>query len=351
MLIIEVNKAEQLRAKNLSDFNEFHRMNNSDEIIEANPTLAGRKLTGYNDGLMSFVGSESGCGAICENEEESSIDQRISRTGLNYPGRSIGHRNGQMCALSPPKVSELITYDSGHYTGYLPTGYTNSLIEYDDLYVDQQQQIDEPDHTLANVSSLMNGQQLIGQQLIDQNLINQNLIHQNLINSNLIDQNLISSGLLYNKELLSEDLDLSTLIVPPPPKLDANLEEQDELLRNFQKATNELKNICQSCQSNQMTADLDYSNGFVSNSFGSGVQVARDLHSSSSSADSGYESVLLINNSQKLVDINQKLISNNLSNFADSRSENCVLANHCIIAQPPKAPPRLNKLKGKYKVL
>ena len=299
VLIIEINKAKE--------FSEFHRMNNSDEIIEANPTLAGRQLAssaasyGFNEPSMSFV---------CENAEESDNPR------ADYYARSIIEHRQQatgidLAALSPPKVSELIMYDNGDYPCYQP-GYTNSLIEYDDLYVDQHDGSSDRQN-----DSLSNGQ----------------------IEQTLVGQSLIDANLFYNKELLSDDLDLSTLIVPPPPKLDSNLEEQDELLRNFQKATDELKNICQSCQNGNAVPDLDYTN-----CFGSNGQVARDLHSSSSSADSGYESVLLINNSAKLVNINQKLISSNLSSF--TRPDQYVLGNHCTISQPPKAPPRFNKLKG-----
>ena len=347
LLIIEINKAEQMRAaKGLGgEFNEFHRMNNSDEIIEANPTLAGRKLAGdqanYDETdelMMHFLrGSPV--------ESDSSVGQRFGHKygDSEYKARSVGHRPrgpGEMLDrhwvnLSQPKVSELIPYDTVDYSAY-QGNYTNSerlssLIEYDDLYVvDQQQQpIDQSADRLANGSDLMNGQ----------------------IGSNMIGANLIGSNLPYNdKEFLNDDLDLSTLIVPPPPKLDSNLAEQDELLRNFQKATNELKTICQSCQGTgeqvAPSSDFDYPNCFNST-----TQVTRDLHSSSSSADSGYESVLLINNSQKLVDINQKLVSSSLNGFpADSRTDNYVLVNNCTIGQP-KAPPRLNKLKGNLKLL
>lgn len=339
MLIIEINKAEQAK----SEFNEFHRMNNSDEIIEANPTLAGRQLANHlGNHLSSHHHNMNNCGFSNElmmnfvygngEESDSSAGQRSGYP--NYAPRSMDNRRqttaGEiLTGLSPPKVGDLIPYDNADYAGY---HYTNSLIEYDDLYV-----VDQPADEPLN-------QRLTGEQLMDGQLMDGQLINNQLMNGQQsIDPALIGQSLLYNKQLLSEDLDLSTLIVPPPPKLDSNLEEQDELLRNFQKATDELKNICQSCQNgNAVAADADYG-------FGSNVQVVRDLHSSSS-ADSGYESVLLINNSQKLVDINQKLISSSLSGFADSRpANNYVLANHCTVGrdfQPPKAPPRFNKLKG-----
>lgn len=371
MLIIEINKAEQLRNQKLAEFNEFNRMNNTDEIIESNHSITLNDKNKYelnyrfneeDELMLNYVCCENG--SLEESEDSNSISQQTNSHNLYiqknyekiYKNSRLDEQQKQMTDIDLtvlPKEFISSSYLSDASDGYNHTHVnqidnqiinnysnhtiSNSLIEYDDLYIDQEQKT-------------------IDQSIAEQNPMDSHLlIRHNLIDSNLIDENLLDNcnsvdhRFLYDKSLLTEDLDLiplSKLIVPPPPKLDSNLEEQNELLRTFKKATEDMKKMCQenSEQVNlNLITDYDYSNCFNSNN----TQIARDLHSSSS-ADSGYESVL-INNSQKLIDSNQKLINGSLEfdNNNSSQIDNYAHNFKSIkTMQPPKAPKRFIKLRG-----
>lgn len=125
---------------------------------------------------------------------------------------------------------------------------------------------------------------------------------------------------------LTSDLDVSDLIViPPPPDVQPFLHEQDELLSRFRKATEDMKRICNSRNHDSLT--LDESSTSEKDSLRSLSNVSMQLYTgagrdlnSAGSADSGYESVVVNQSIQVPADSPSLASVSNYANVIGSAS-------------------------------
>ena len=153
---------------------------------------------------------------------------------------------------------------------------------------------------------------------------------------------------------LNEHLDVQDLIViPPPPSVQPFVDRQDQLLNRFRKATEDMKRICKQpsgldCGNDSTSLEPSYKENLKSLSVtNKGKNPGRDLNSASS-ADSGYESVI-VNHSIQVPADSPSLISftgvmaNDFSSerfqMNDDRRDYANVIRP-LMAKPPKAPPR-----------
>lgn len=328
-LVIEINK-NKLNAIRNGALNELNRMNNCDELILANDMIESNALIS-RFGCKKYGGSSFGLhaanginGGIENDSFEESEDSSLSQT-----------YNGHLSSVCVE--NKLIELHSQHYQQQ------NDMFNADDSIADIT---DITDLTL--LSSHLENSELMNNKLNsddmsfhstashfeydDLSYIDQQSTFVN-DNQNLnLDDYIISvtvatahTNELNGSDLITDD-NLSKLIVPPPPKIVDLLEEQqNKALNDFHKATEDVKKICG--QKSATLADYDFSTF----SSADNTQI-RDLHSSSS-ADSGYDSVFIngqTNNQKSSINSSQQpeIVRNEL--IIKSRKQKTHPSNHII---------------------